>query len=71
MFNWSEWSECSTECIKTRFRVCPDITDKDTAYATEFDCSDGPVQKEDCSQDLFQKIKNYITSNALIREEHY
>ena len=39
MHQWSEWSECSTECFRTRTRVCPD----------GFDFKDGRRQKRNCS----------------------
>ena len=39
MYEWSEWSECTTECIRTRTRACPD----------GFDCTDGILDKQDCS----------------------
>ena len=39
MHQWSEWSECSTECFRTRTRVCPD----------GFDCKGGRRQKRNCS----------------------
>jgi len=39
MYEWSEWSECTTECIRTRTRACPD----------GFDCTDGILAKKDCS----------------------
>ena len=39
MYEWSEWSECTTECIRIRTRACPD----------GFDCTDGILDKKDCS----------------------
>ena len=39
MYQWSEWSECSTECFRRRTRVCPD----------GFDCERGKRQKRSCS----------------------
>ena len=39
MYQWSEWSECSTECFRKRTRACPD----------GFDCEGGRRQKRNCS----------------------
>ena len=39
MYEWSEWSECSNECIRKRFRTCP----------PGYNCKEGTRQKRNCS----------------------
>ena len=46
MYEWSTWTDCSTECIQTRMRVCPG--------EAVFDCNDGSYQRKDCSEVCFQ-----------------
>ena len=36
---WSEWSECSTECRRTRTRACP----------KGYDCTGGIRQRRNCA----------------------